>query len=481
MLQTLRSKILVYLIMISLIGILIVSYFIQYGFEESFTSYLDHNREKKIDRVITEIEKDYRANGHFTSDPVFGMLHEYAMTDQLYFQLSDRFGQIQMDSSNIRSMLNSLGLSEPEPDGEEWHSNTYTLKVNNKMIGKLVAIYPEGLIDDEYTFIQTIQLYIYAAVCLTIILAIVTSFIFSKKITSGLNKLSFAANELQMHHLDIRIPLKGLPSEVKQLAISFNKLAESLSKEEMLRKQFTGDLAHELRTPLATLRSQIEAFQDGIWEPTPQRLQICHEELMRLVRLVNELEKLLAAENPQIRLEKMEVEAGSVLAALGEMFFPIFKEKGVGLRIEDPVQEEIFEADKDKLMQILSNILNNALKYTPAGKNVTISVVTERESYVGFTIQDEGSGIAEDDIPFIFERFYRGDKSRDRKTGGAGIGLSIVKALMEAHEGRIKVKSKLNKGTSITLWFPRELEEKRAALAQAAIKEKRRRPFSEAQ
>jgi two-component system, OmpR family, sensor histidine kinase BaeS len=141
---------------------------------------------------------------------------------------------------------------------------------------------------------------------------------------------------------------------------------------------------------------------------------------------------------------------------LYEMFMPIFKEKGVHLHIEEPKQEELFEADKDKLMQILSNILNNALKYTPEGKNVTLSVQTDKEGYVGFKIQDEGSGMAEDDIPHIFERFYRGDKSRDRKTGGVGIGLSIVKALMDAHKGLIKVKSKLNKGTSITLWFPQE-------------------------
>jgi two-component system, OmpR family, sensor histidine kinase BaeS len=456
MLQTLRSKILFYLILISMIGIIIVSFFIQYGFEESFSSYLDRNREKKIDRIITEVEKDYKLNGHFTSDPVFGLLHEHAMTEQLYFQLYDRLGQLQMDSSNIRGLLNSFGLAEPAPNGEEWHSKTYTLRVDNQVIGKLVAIYPKGLIDDEYTFIQTIQLYIYAAVCLTIVLAIIFSMLFSKKLTAGLQKLSFAANELQNHNLDIRIPLSGLPTEVKDIAISFNNLAVSLAKEESLRKHFTGDLAHELRTPLATLRSQIEAFQDGIWEPTPQRLQTTHEELMRLVRLVNELEKLLAAENPQIRLEKIELDAGSVLAALFEMFLPLFKEKGVHLQIEEPIQDEMFEADKDRLMQILSNILNNALKYTPAGKHVTISVQTKMDGYVGFKIQDEGSGMADEDIPHIFERFYRGDKSRDRKTGGVGIGLSIVKALMDAHKGVIKVKSKLNKGTSVTLWFPQE-------------------------
>ncbi|MDR7079936.1 signal transduction histidine kinase [Neobacillus niacini] len=458
MFQTLRSKILFYLLLSSMIGILFVSFFMQWGFEESFKNYLDRNRDKQINRIITEIEKDFKKNGHFTADPVFGLLHEHAMTDQLYFQLYDRVGQLQMDSSNIRGMLNSLGLAEPEPNGEKWNSASYTLRVDDQIIGQLVAIYPVGLIDDEYNFLKTIQLYIYAAVCLTILLSILFSMLFSKKLTTGLNKVSFAANELQQHNLSIRIPLSGLPTEVKQLAISFNNLAESLAKGEMLRKQFTGDLAHELRTPLATLRSQIEAYQDGIWDPTPARLQSSHEELMRLVRLVNELEKLLAAENPQIRLEKVEVEAGSVLAALWEMFVPLFKQKGVHLHIEEPEKELTFSADKDRLMQILSNVLNNALKYTPGGKNVTISVLTEKEGYVGFKVTDEGSGMAEDDIPHIFERFYRGDKSRDRKTGGAGIGLSIVKALMEAHQGFIKVKSRINKGTSVILWFPEDDE-----------------------
>jgi signal transduction histidine kinase len=223
----------------------------------------------------------------------------------------------------------------------------------------------------------------------------------------------------------------------------------------MLRKQFTGDLAHELRTPLATLRSQIEAFQDGIWEPTPQRLKQSHEELMRLVRLVNELEKLLAAENPQIKLEKTDIEAGTFLADAWEMFLPIFHQRGIELQMEPFEQEEWFKADKDKLVQILSNILNNALKYTPEGKVVSLAVLQE-EDYVGFQIRDEGAGMDEDDIPYIFERFYRGDKSRDRKTGGVGVGLSIVKALMDAHKGKIQVKSKLKRGTTINLWFPKE-------------------------
>jgi signal transduction histidine kinase len=442
---------------VSLIGILALSLFIQYGFESSFKSYLDHNREKEIQRLVNEIEKNYKQSGNFSSTQVNEYIHEYAMSDQLYFQLYDSMDHLQMDSSKIRGMMNSLGITEPVNNGEEWQSKPYTLTVNNKIIGKLVAIYPEKIIDnDDYTFLQTIQYYIYASVCLAIVLAILFSMIFSKKLTSGLKKLSFATKELRQHNLDIRIPLSGLPTEVKELAISFNKLAESLAKEELLRKQFTGDLAHELRTPLATLRSQIEAFQDGIWEPTSQRLAQCHEELMRLVRFVNEMEKLLAAENPQIRLEKINLEAGGILTVLWEMFQPLCKQKGVELIMREPLQEEWFKADKDRLVQILTNVLNNALKYTPEGKSVTLSVLSEEDDYVGFMIEDEGPGISEDDIPHIFERFYRGDKSRDRKTGGVGIGLSIVKALMDAHNGMIKVKSKVNKGTSMILWFPKE-------------------------
>lgn len=440
-----------------MVGVLVISFFIQYGFEQGFRSYLGTNREKEIDQVLVEIEKSYKNNnGNVLSGTVVALLHEHAMTDQIYFQLFDNAGNSMIDLSPFRKLLNSYGLTEPTTNEEKWNSKTYKIIVDNQVVGKLKAIYPEGLISDESTFFQKIQLYIYAAICLTIVLATLISLFFSKTLTSGLDKLSFAAKELRQHNLDIRIPLKGLPTEVKNLAISFNKLAESLGKEEKLRKQFTGDLAHELRTPLATLRSQIEAFQDGVWEPTEKRLQQSHEELMRLVRLVNELEKLLAAENPQIKLEKVDLEAGTVLAALGEMFMPLFNQKGVELHIQEALQEEWFQGDKDKIVQILTNILNNALKYTPEGKRVTISVLSEQDDYVCFLIEDEGAGMAEEDIPHIFERFYRGDKSRDRKTGGVGIGLSIVKALMDAHQGRIKVKSKINKGTSVYLWFPRE-------------------------
>lgn len=184
---------------------------------------------------------------------------------------------------------------------------------------------------------------------------------------------------------------------------------------------------------------------------------------MRLVRLVNELEKLLAAENPQIKLHKKDIEATTIVSFKKAQFKPVFREKGVNLIIKNTDKKYWFIADHDRVIQILTNIINNALKYTPAEKKVEIKVIDKAE-YIGFTVQDQGIGISEEDLPYLYERFYRGDKSRNRKTGGIGIGLSIVKALVDAHNGKIIINSELNVGTSVTVSFPKNLRIVRAPL-----------------
>jgi two-component system, OmpR family, sensor histidine kinase BaeS len=456
MLRTLRAKLLFYLLLVSMSGIVLVSMFVQGGFEESFQSYLDTNRKEQIRRVEEELKKEYNEKGFFTGETAFYIMHEHGMMDQLFYLIYDETGELIIDSTSIRGLLKELGISGNKLSEENFQTQSYSIHLKDKKIGKMTVFYPIELIDAESNFLKAIQQYIIVAVALTILLSFIMSILFSRKLTEGFQKLSLGAKSLKQHQLDIEIPLDDLSEEMKELAISFNELAKSLAKEERLRKQFTWDLAHELRTPLATLRSQIEAYQDGIWEPTPQRLQQSHEELMRLVRLVNELEKLLAAENPQIRLEKISLKPSKLLLRMYEAFSLSFKQKGVELLVKPSDLVSGFEGDRDRVIQILTNIINNALKYTPEGNSVTLSVV-ESDDMVGFSIEDEGTGIPEEDIQHVFERFYRGDKSRDRKTGGIGIGLSIVKALVDAHHGKIHIKSQLGHGTNVTILFPKEL------------------------
>lgn len=455
MLKTLRAKILFYFLLVSLSGILIVSFSIQWGFEASFNHYINEDRNERINQLVKALKLEYKENRTFTGERVTQLLYQQGTTDRLFYKIYTPDEILLIDSTSISKdeipSDNELRMN-PYQD-ETWQTASELIKVDGNTIGLLKVYYPKGFVDSESVFLQTIQKYLLIAVVITIILALAFSMLFSKRLTSGLNSLSAAVEELTKHKQNVRVPLDNLSEEMKQLGFAFNELAMSLEKEERLRKEFTGDLAHELRTPLATLRSQIEAFQDGIWEPTPERLQQSHSELMRLVRLVNELEKLLAAENPQIRLNKTELEAGKMVASIQQLQTPIFKEKGVDLIINLPEEKITFNGDLDKVTQILTNVVNNALKYTPEGGTVTISALRDK-SMGGFTIQDQGIGIAAQDLPHIFERFYRGDKSRARKTGGVGVGLSIVKALVEAHKGTITVESELDKGSTFTILFP---------------------------
>ncbi|CAM3785553.1 sensor histidine kinase [Mesobacillus zeae] len=453
MMKTLRSKILFYFLLVSLSGILVVSFSLQWGFEASFNHYINENRTENVSQLKNALMLEFKEHGTFTGERVSQLFYEQAMNDSLYYKLYTPNEILLMDSTSIRGIMEGIGMDSNPYKEDNWQTSTENIQQDGKLIAVLKIYYPKGFIDSDYIFLQTIKKYIGTAVAVTILLSLVFSMLFSRRLTSGLNSFSKAVEELARHKKGVRVPLDSLSLEMKEFGIAFNDLSMSLEKEERLRKEFTGDLAHELRTPLATLRSQIEAFQDGIWEPTPDRLKQSHSELMRLVRLVNELEKLLAAENPQIRLDLSELDAGVLLRDMHELLVPVFREKGVHLQIIPPGVPIKFSGDRDKVAQILMNVTNNALKYTPEGGNVTLAAI-EEGGLAGFLVRDEGAGIAEEDLPHIFERFYRGDKSRDRKTGGVGIGLSIVKALVEAHKGTIQAESDPGKGASFTILFP---------------------------
>ncbi|GGM29426.1 two-component sensor histidine kinase [Paraliobacillus quinghaiensis] len=452
---TLRSRILIYLLVVSLSGVFITSFTIFFGVENQFTDYLEKNREERIETIKEEVFQQYDDTGELTNEQLNNMLHQHAMAENLYFKLYDGNGNLLIDTTSLRSMMGMMNGMQSQVDSTDYRSSDYQLTKGNQVIGNLIVFYPEQLMGEDFIFLKTIKQNILLAVLVTVILSIVFSLLFSKRLTSGFKKLINGVVELRNHQWRTRVPVEELTEEMRPLGDSFNQLAESLSKEEILRKQFTANFAHELRTPLATLRSHIEAFQDGIWEPDSKRLEQCHEELMRLVRLVNELEKLIAAENPQIKLDKTKLETGKIVSFIKEQFNPLFMKKGVELEVQVNEEPQWFLGDRDKIIQILTNIVNNALQYTPQGNKVSIHV-EEKGDQITFIVQDEGEGISEEDLPLLFQRFYRGDKSRDRKTGGSGIGLSIVKALVEAHQGEIKIESQLNVGTTIKVQLPKK-------------------------
>ncbi|AUJ25512.1 MULTISPECIES: sensor histidine kinase [Virgibacillus] len=450
---TLRTKIFIYLLIVSLCGVFLTSFSIFFGVENQFSSYLQISREEKTSFVEEEIIRTYQQTGSLVSEQANSMLHDQAMTENLFYTIYDRAGNAVADSTRMQHMMRGMGMHQ-QAEKVDYETSSHPIEVDGEKVGTMEVVYPVELVGEDFTFLKSIQKNILIAVIAIILLSILFSFLFSRRLSAGFTRLSTAVQQLKKHKR-VDVPVKDLSIEMKQLGESFNELANSLAKEEQLRKQFTADFAHELRTPLATLRSQLEAYQDGIWEPTPERLQKSHHELMRLVRLVNELETLIAVENPQKKLNMSTLDAGELLRFMDSQFQPAFHKKGVVLRSYFPNKEIHFRADEDRVTQILTNLMNNALQYTPTGKTVKI-FTEEKEDCICFMVMDEGIGIKKEDIPFLFERFYRGDKSRATKTGGIGIGLSIVKALVDAHHGTIDFNSEVGEGTTVTVCFPKK-------------------------
>ncbi len=455
MLRTLRSKLLFYFLMVSLAGTILISSFIHLALHDTFSDYLLLKREEHILQVVELVERSIVNNGHSSPDDLVVLLHQQAVAEGIYYQIFDSDGSLVLDSTHMASMGMGMRNNQKTVELENMNltSSTYPLKVGTKEVGLLVAIYQREYVDSEIHFLGSINRYLIGAALTMTVVGAIFSFTLSKRLTDDLNRMRDTARELQKHNLNIPIdPDRQQTEELRELADAFKDLAESLLQQEKLRKQFATDVAHELRTPLATLRSQLEAFQDGVWEPTHERIKQCHGELMRLVRLVNDLEKLLAAENPTIVLKKERINAREALNSLRQYFAPAFLNKGVELIVDEPAPELSFLADKDRLQQIMTNLIDNALKYTPSGGLVKITAYSQKEK-VYLVVKDNGMGISQEDLPHIFERFYRGEKSRDRKTGGAGIGLSVVSALVQAHKGTIEVDSELGEGTTVTLGF----------------------------
>lgn len=273
----------------------------------------------------------------------------------------------------------------------------------------------------------------------------------AKRISQPLVKMKTAAEFMTAGDLNVRIQITG-DDELSQLGYSLNKLAERLQQQEQLRISMTEDIAHELRTPLTTLKSHIRAFEDGIWEPTPPRIHSCYEEIERLTLLIGDLEDLIHVESPSFQLTVESQPIQPLIQRSISSIAAAYEEKDVRLlTIAD--QSHYAAVDSRRFIQIMVNLLTNALKYTPEGGEVRIETYADEES-LRIQVADNGIGILESDIPHIFERFYRGDKSRNRKTGGSGLGLTIVEKLVIAHGGTITVKS--YEETIFTITMPKD-------------------------
>lgn len=245
--------------------------------------------------------------------------------------------------------------------------------------------------------------------------------------------------------------------EVGQLASAFNDMADNLEKIEGLRKNMVADIAHELRTPLTNLRGYLEGLSDSVIPPSPDTFRMLEQEVLRLVHLVEDLQQLARADAARAFLDLRELSLHELLGQIMDLYRPNFQEKEIDVQWRLEPGSDAVMADRDKLLQAIRNLANNAWKYTPRGGTVTISTVRTAEG-IKTVFGNSGAKIAEKDIPYLFERFFRADRSRSRDAGGAGIGLAIVKELIEAHGGTVGAESD-ESGTWVWFTLPLKRDE----------------------
>jgi two-component system, OmpR family, sensor histidine kinase BaeS len=234
-----------------------------------------------------------------------------------------------------------------------------------------------------------------------------------------------------------------------QLADAFNHMADNLEMIERLRKNMVADIAHELRTPLTNLRGYLEGLSDSVIPPSPETFRMLEQEVLRLVNLVEDLQQLARADAARAFLDRQELSLHELLGQIMDLYRPNFQEKEIDVQWRLEPGSDTVTADRDKLLQAIRNLADNAWKYTPRRGSVTISAQRSADG-IKTVFANSGAVIAEKDIPYLFERFFRADRSRSRDAGGAGIGLAIVKELIEAHGGTVGAESDEN-GTRV--WF----------------------------
>jgi signal transduction histidine kinase len=414
-------------------------------FQQSMVGILRY-RNLRLDRKIAAIEA-YNTQ-HAGEEQIWSglqsMIKSMAASSQTRFVLADLDGYVYADSSN-ELVGKTINIKQSKPFA------AYLIE------GIIILAYYEPLDipspqQVQQSFIASVNQSIYIAILVAGLLAVILTLIFSHSIVSPIDALTRAAQKMEHGDLSQRVNAK-FEGEIGQLAQAFNAMADSLQRVEQLRRNMVNDVAHELRTPLSNLRGYLEAMQDGIVDPTPENISSLHQEVMLLNRLVDDLQELAMVEAGQLRLNILPIDLEAEVEKTIAITQPEADIKGISLKANIPPDMPLLSVDPERLKQVLRNLLENSLAYTPQNGNISIEAHPQN-GLVQVSVQDNGIGIAPEHLPYVFERFYRADRSRTRSTGGAGLGLAIVKKIIEAHGGQVSIESMLEKGTTITFTLP---------------------------
>ena len=427
-----------------------------------FEQYVAQQRKMSSEQLAQSLSFQYHAeDGTWNVDYIHG-LGMYALKDGYLIRLSDAEGQVIWDAENhdmtlchqiMQDVRTRMSQHRPDLDGN-FTTYRYDLKQNDEVIGYLDVSYysPYYLNESDFRFLDSLNRILLVVGICAAVAAAAAGAVLAKSLSVPLLKVTEMTRKISEGDYGMRLENGNRQTqELVELSRAVNHMAESLERQETLRRRLTSDVAHELRTPVANVSLNLEMMLDEVWEPTKDRLQSCYEELGRISGIISDLEKLRQMEAENMNLELEPVNLLELAQAVETAFEPDLKKKKLTCEVSGEAAAVM--GDQRRLHQVIFNLVSNAVKYSTEGGSIQIRVKQEKHKAV-LIVEDQGIGMAEEELPLIFERFYRTDLSRSRKTGGAGIGLAIVKAIVQAHQGTVTVTSKVGCGSRFTVTLP---------------------------
>lgn len=441
MIHSLQFRLVLAFTLVILVTVGAVFLFINQATQDEIRRFEERTEQNRASRMEFELSMYYTRQGSWEGIQPFieqwGSLYErqIVVTDANGIVVADSEGE--QSGKRYQSELTGRPLTAMMPPSAQ--------------IGMLYISPRSSLVSTQLLYSAIGRYFLWGGL-VAIGIALIITFLLSRRILSPVKALTSAAQRFGHGDFSQRVNIKD-KGEMRELAKAFNSMASDLERVEQYRRNMVADIAHELRTPLSNIKGYLEAILDGVKKPDIETIQSLSEEATLLSRLVDDLQELSLAEAGKLKLDFKPEDIGNIVKQVIRAMQEQVTAKGLLIFTNLPATLPKVNIDSHRISQVLRNLLKNAITHTEKGGSITITA-QEQSGWVKVSVADTGEGIPPEALPYIFERFYRADKSRTRATGGSGLGLTIAKELVEAHGGKIEAQSELGKGTCVTFTIP---------------------------
>lgn len=490
--KTFTARLALFFALTAIMTAIVLSVTLAFVWESQFTRYTRQNMQRLAQQTADNLAVQYEEAGGWTDEVLQSAANASSASSEIGVQVMDQDGSIIYDDTwvSARRAHSQAGSSSGSSSDE-----TTTSEVSTDGSGSLVptssdSIVSADVLDKTGNKVGSVRLWafgsdallttadatfrmnsysaIVAAALFATVIACVIGYLASRSLTRPIKIITQTAAQIRNGDLSARTGLRG-EDEIGRLGETFDSMAETMEHDIKFERSLTSDVAHELRTPLMAMLATVEAMQDGVLPADYEHFETVASEVRRLSRLVDAMLHLSRLENGKRAFKPEETEVVELTRALFSMQEQLFADQGLSLTFEDRCKngECYAEVDPDLLREATVNLLSNAMRYTPEGGSVVLAVAKERNDVL-ISVEDTGIGIAKEDIPRVFSRFWRSDASRERVSGGLGVGLAITKEIVDLHNGTISVESELGEGTTFTLHIPRRHKTLAQAIQQNA-------------